>query len=135
MNRCFESNDYCNLIHDFFVSKKCDKMGLYIWGAGKYGRLFVKWFKQNHYNILAIIDNKKEGNIERVSIIKPEGIEMDFPILIAVSSEESIISITEQIKELKIHNELMTIDDIVSDININIINSLLKYENNENNDN
>ena len=78
------------------VQKALRKGKIYIWGAGKWGKLTLKILRNlcSGIEVIAFIDNNKEGHIDDVPIKKPDEIEYDkkhfYSVSFAAGREEVI---------------------------------------------
>lgn len=86
-----------------------------IWGAGKYGNIFLSFCKEHHLNIAAVIDKKKEKQgkiIQNYKIISPE--EGTKIVRLIIVTADSIYE--DVVKEVTDNN--ITIIDIKKILNI-----------------
>jgi hypothetical protein len=105
INKCIEENidGLDNAILSSLGVSKND--GIYIWGAGKYGRALVKYLGERNIKIKGIIDNKiltKED--ESYNIIPFEKVDDMAKIYIAVSNKEANEDIVKQV--MSRHNRI-----------------------------
>jgi hypothetical protein len=108
INKCIEENidGLDNAILSSLGVSKND--GIYIWGAGKYGRALVKYLGERNIKIKGIIDNKiltKED--ESYNIIPFEKVDDMAKIYIAVSNKEANEDIVKQV--MSRHNRIVIV--------------------------
>ncbi|MBE5812501.1 MAG: hypothetical protein E7314_02450 [Clostridiales bacterium] len=108
-----------SLLHCFPNIKNA---GLYIWGAGTYGKLMLNYMLNRGMSPKAIIDNNPKiigTTINNIPIISSSEIEKidAVNVLITVASEKSINSITQQIYKLLHNFTVATFDDLYKYIN------------------
>jgi hypothetical protein len=98
INKCIEENidGLDNAILSSLGVSKND--GIYIWGAGKYGRALVKYLGERNIKIKGIIDNKiltKED--ENYNVISFDKVNDGAKIFIAVANKEANEDIVKQV--------------------------------------
>ena len=105
-------NKYCEENHDgidgillqAFNINKHD--GIYIWGAGKYGKMLVQYLINRGMNIIGIIDNaiSYESYVSGVSVNSFDSGKDYERIFIAVANEKANMDISQQICGSKYNN-------------------------------
>jgi hypothetical protein len=98
INKCIEEN--IDGLDDAILSSVgvSRNDGIYIWGAGKYGRALAKYLSERNIKIKGIIDNKiLTEEDEKYNVIPFEKVEDMAKIFIAVSNKEANEDIVKQV--------------------------------------
>jgi hypothetical protein len=98
INKCIEENidGIDNIILSSLGVSKND--GIYIWGAGKYGRSLVKYLSERNIKIKGIIDNNILTEVdEKFDVIPFEKVNDGAKIFIAVANKDANEDIVEQV--------------------------------------
>lgn len=87
-------------LYYMIVQKALRKKKIYIWGAGKWGRLTLEILKRlcDSIEIIAFIDSGKEGRIDDVPIKKPDEIVFDKKYFYSVSFASGRETVIEYLK-------------------------------------
>ena len=90
--------------------------GIYLWGAGKYGTLMLKYLIQNGITVKGIIDNDSEkiGTLcENIPIVPFSDIEDDSQnIFITIESEEKAAEVQKQIYDTYPSTSILKLSDV-----------------------
>lgn len=91
--------------------------GIYLWGAGKYGTLLLKYLIQNGITVKGIIDNdlEKIGTLcENIPIIPFSKVEDDSQnIFITIESEEKVTEVQKQIYGTYPNIRILKLSDLI----------------------
>lgn len=112
---------------DFFLQGQDADRGIYIFGAGVYGRTIVSLLKRYNYPILAVIDNNLNVPVGGIPVIKPEQAENGNVVFVAIEAKAVSDKIIRQLRDLDYKGKIVSFDDVIYELELDFQKEMLGW--------
>ena len=94
--------------------------GIYLWGAGYYGKTLYEYLQRNGLKVHGIVDSAKSGTeFFGKTVLAPDEVRDGFNILISITDRKAVRSIQEKMKERNLNVRTASFYDLMKCIEAN----------------